>query len=109
MLGSNNRLIGNCLPDNGQYGFNAYSADGVIDVISDGNEITGNNTDDWESRQPGCRCTRCGKFWATNSRPSHLQLYPRQLRCRPLGGLQRRRISLWGQLRFGVPRRRYRV
>jgi hypothetical protein len=65
MLGSGNRLIGNCLRDNGQYGFNAYSADGVTDVLLDGNEITGNNTDDWESRQEGCGCTGGGKFWAT--------------------------------------------
>ena len=66
MLGSGGRLIGNCLRNNGQYGFNAYHADGVKDIVLDGNEITGNNTDDWESRQPGCGCTGGGKFWATN-------------------------------------------
>ena len=67
MLGSGSRVSGNCLRDNGQYGFNAYSADGVRDVILDGNEISGNNTDDWESLQPGCGCTGGGKFWATES------------------------------------------
>ena len=66
MVGSGSRLIGNCLRDNGQYGFNAYGSDGVTDVILDGNEISGNNTDDWESRQPECGCTGGGKFWATN-------------------------------------------
>ena len=66
MLGSGNRLIGNCLRDNGQYAFNAYSADGVTNIILDGNEISGNNTNDWEKRQPGCGCTGGGKFWATN-------------------------------------------
>ncbi len=66
MLGSGSRLIGNCLRDNGQYGFNAYHADGVKDVVLDGNEIAGNNTDDWEKRQPGCGCTGGGKFWETN-------------------------------------------
>ena len=66
MLGSGSRLIGNCLRDNGQYGFNAYHADGVKDVVLDGNEISGNNTDDWEKRQPGCGCTGGGKFWETN-------------------------------------------
>ena len=66
MLGSAARLIGNCLRDNGQYGFNAYHADGVKDVVLDGNEIAGNNTDDWEKRQPGCGCTGGGKFWETN-------------------------------------------
>ena len=66
MFGSDNRVIGNCLRDNGQYGFNAYHPDGVRDVVLHGNEISGNNTDDWEKRQPGCGCTGGGKFWATN-------------------------------------------
>ncbi|MGH8773955.1 MAG: right-handed parallel beta-helix repeat-containing protein [Jiangellaceae bacterium] len=65
MVGSGNRLIGNCLRDNGQYGFNAYSVDGVNGVVLAGNEISGNNTDDWESRQQGCGCTGGGKFWET--------------------------------------------
>ena len=66
MIGSGGRLLGNCLRDNGQYGFNAYHADGVKDVVLDGNEITGNNTDNWEQRQRGCGCTGGGKFWATS-------------------------------------------
>jgi nitrous oxidase accessory protein NosD len=66
MLGSDNRLTGSCLRKNGQYGFSAYHANGVKDVVLDGNEISGNNTDDWESRQPGCGCTGGGKFWETN-------------------------------------------
>jgi Right handed beta helix region len=66
MLGSRSRLTGNCLRDNGQYGFSAYHRDGVTDVVLDGNEISGNNTDDWETRQPGCGCTGGGKFWETN-------------------------------------------
>jgi Right handed beta helix region len=66
MFGSDNRVIGNCLRDNGQYGFNAYHPDGVRDVVLQGNEISGNNTDDWEKREPGCGCTGGGKFWATN-------------------------------------------
>jgi hypothetical protein len=65
MLGSRNRVLDNCLRANGQYGFNAYHPDGVNDVSLEGNEITGNNTDDWERRQPGCGCTGGGKFWAT--------------------------------------------
>jgi hypothetical protein len=63
MVGSGSRVTANCLRDNGQYGFNAYHADDVRDVV-DGNEITGNNTDDWEKREPGCGCTGGGKFWA---------------------------------------------
>ena len=66
MLGSGSRLTANCLRDNGQYAFSAYHADGVKDVVLDGNEISGNNTDDWEKRQPGCGCTGGGKFWETN-------------------------------------------
>ncbi len=33
MLGSDNRLTGNCLRNNGQYGFSAYHANGVKDVV----------------------------------------------------------------------------
>jgi len=66
MLGSKSRLIGNCLRNNGQYGFNAYHPDGVKDVVLRGNEISGNNTDNWERRNPGCGCTGGGKFWATD-------------------------------------------
>lgn len=65
MIGSGNRVTGNCIRDNGQYAFNAYHPSGVSDVVLDSNEISGNNTDDWEKRLPGCGCTGGGKFWAT--------------------------------------------
>ncbi len=65
MLGPRDRVVASCLRDNGQYGFNAYAVDGVQDVTLEGNEITGNNTDDWESRVKGCGCTGGGKFWST--------------------------------------------
>jgi hypothetical protein len=65
MIGSGNRVLRNCLRGNGQYGFNAYHPDGVADIVLAGNEITGNNTDDWERRIEGCGCTGGGKFWAT--------------------------------------------
>lgn len=65
MLGSKNVLRGNCLSANGQYGFSAYHAGGVRNVTIIGNEIGGNNTDDWERRIPGCGCTGGGKFWET--------------------------------------------
>lgn len=65
MIGDGNVIEYNCLRDNGQYGFNAYEPDGVVDVILRGNEITGNNTGDWERRSPGCGCTGGGKFWNT--------------------------------------------
>ena len=65
MLGSGDVLTGNCLRRNGQYGFSAYHTDGVSDVVLRQNEVTQNNTDDWEKRQPGCGCTGGGKFWNT--------------------------------------------
>ena len=64
-VGSGNRIHHNCLRNNGQYGFSAYSDNGIRDVILDHNEIAGNNTDDWETRVDGCGCTGGGKFWAT--------------------------------------------
>lgn len=68
-LGTNNVAKYNCLKDNGQYGFQVYSSDpgGPHNVLLDRNEISGNNTDDWESVIDGCGCTGGGKFWeATN-------------------------------------------
>ena len=66
MLSSGSRLTKSCLRNNGQYGFNAYADGGVRNVVLDGNEISGNNTDDWEKRREGCGCTGGGKFWATS-------------------------------------------
>ena len=65
MIGSDNRVLANCIRNNGQYAFNAYHRDGVTNIVLDGNEISGNNTDNWEKRQPGCGCTGGGKFWET--------------------------------------------
>lgn len=64
-IGSNNVVRDSCLRNNGQYGFSAYSDTGINNVTLDHNEISGNNTDDWEKRMPGCGCTGGGKFWAT--------------------------------------------
>lgn len=63
--GTNNVVRYNCLKDNGQYGFQVYSDDpgGPQNVVLDHNEITGNNTHDWESIVNGCGCTGGGKFW----------------------------------------------
>ena len=62
-LGTGNRASYNCLKDNGQYGFQAYGAEGVSDLVLDHNEISGNNTGDWERKIEGCGCTGGGKFW----------------------------------------------
>ena len=63
MLGSDNTLSYDCLTDNQQYGFNAYSDNGPANLVIDHNEISGNDTYNWEARQPGCGCTGGGKFW----------------------------------------------
>jgi hypothetical protein len=34
--------------------------------VVEGNEIVGNNTDDWESKVDGCGCSGGVKFWAVN-------------------------------------------
>ena len=67
-MGSGNVVRHNCMKDNGQYGFSMYrpaieGASAITDIVLDHNEVTGNNTDDWESLEPGCGCTGGGKFW----------------------------------------------
>jgi parallel beta-helix repeat protein len=67
MAGAGEQILGNCLRRNGQYGINAYQAgDHITDLLVTDNEITGNNTDDWESRLHDCGCTGGAKFWAVN-------------------------------------------
>jgi len=63
MVGDHAVVRGNCLQENGQYGFNAYNPDKVNGITIEGNEIAGNNTDDWEALKVGCGCTGGGKFW----------------------------------------------
>jgi hypothetical protein len=66
-LGSRTRLISSCLAYNGEYGFQSFEESGARHVLLRHNEISNNNTDDWESIQPGCGCTGGGKFWNTRS------------------------------------------
>ncbi|SDJ43035.1 right-handed parallel beta-helix repeat-containing protein [Streptomyces indicus] len=67
MAGARQVVRANCLRDNGQYGLNAYkSGNAVKDLVVEGNEITGNNTDDWERKKEGCGCTGGAKFWAVD-------------------------------------------
>ncbi len=67
MAGARQRVRASCLRGNGQYGMNAYKATGRISgLVVEGNEITGNNTDDWERRREGCGCTGGVKFWAVD-------------------------------------------
>ncbi|MFF8592218.1 right-handed parallel beta-helix repeat-containing protein [Streptomyces sp. NPDC015220] len=67
MAGAHQKVRASCLRGNGQYGMNAYKAgDSITGLVVEGNEIVGNNTDDWERRQPGCGCTGGVKFWAVD-------------------------------------------
>jgi Right handed beta helix region len=65
MVGSGNTLAWDCLLDNQQYGFNAYAPgpSGPANIVITHDEIAGNDTYNWELRQPGCGCTGGGKFW----------------------------------------------
>ncbi|HET9303925.1 MAG TPA: right-handed parallel beta-helix repeat-containing protein [Propionibacteriaceae bacterium] len=65
-LGPQSVTTHNCLKDNGQYGFTGFAGantSGGTNALLDHNEISGNNTDDWESLRDGCGCTGGGKFW----------------------------------------------
>ncbi|MGH3656202.1 MAG: right-handed parallel beta-helix repeat-containing protein [Micromonosporaceae bacterium] len=67
MAGAHQQVRGNCLRNNGQYGMNAYQpTNGIIGLVVEGNEIVGNNTEDWEAKVEGCGCTGGVKFWAVN-------------------------------------------
>ncbi|QCX73830.1 hypothetical protein C9F11_00635 [Streptomyces sp. YIM 121038] len=67
MAGARQRVRASCLRGNGQYGMNAYkTGDSIQHLVVEGNEVVGNNTDDWERRKPGCGCTGGIKFWAVN-------------------------------------------
>jgi hypothetical protein len=65
-LGPQSVTTYNCLRNNGQYGFTGFAGANTTDginVLLDHNEISGNNTDDWETLRDGCGCTGGGKFW----------------------------------------------
>ena len=67
-LGSNTVVRYSCLKDNGQYGFSMYKPQvandsSIKNITLDHNEISGNNTDNWEAKISGCGCTGGGKFW----------------------------------------------
>jgi hypothetical protein len=64
--GSGDRITYNCLTRNGQYGFSFYEPNDVYHVVVDHNEISFNNTYNWERKVEGCGCTGGGKFWRTH-------------------------------------------
>ncbi|MDQ1412822.1 MAG: hypothetical protein QOE07_1410 [Acidimicrobiaceae bacterium] len=65
MVGPGDVVSYNCLKSNGQYGFNAFRTGGDSNITLDHNEITGNDTGNWEAVIPGCGCTGGGKVWNT--------------------------------------------
>jgi Right handed beta helix region len=65
MMGSNDVVQYNCLTENGQYGFSAYTPSGPSNITLSHNEISYNDTYNWEVEDPGCGCSGGGKFWDT--------------------------------------------
>jgi hypothetical protein len=65
-IGSGDTVSDNCLDHNAQYGFSAYEDAGVSNVTLNHNEVSWNDTYNWEAKIDGCGCTGGGKFWATN-------------------------------------------
>jgi len=74
MIGTNNNVSYNCITENGQLGFDAYTTTdvdsltgGPSNITLNNNEISYNDTYNWESVQPGCGCTGGGKFWRVHN------------------------------------------
>jgi hypothetical protein len=66
MLGSNDILKNNCITENGQYGFSSYTPSGPKNITITHNEISYNDTYNWEEKDPGCGCSGGGKLWDTD-------------------------------------------
>jgi hypothetical protein len=68
MIGSNDVVEFNCLTHNGQYGFSAYSPNGVSNVVVSNNEISYNDTFGYDTTSgDDCGCAGGGKFWQTTN------------------------------------------
>ena len=78
MLGTNDVLEYNCLTENGQYGFSSYTPSGPSNITVSDNEISYNDTYNWEVKQPGCGCSGGGKFWDNIRHHRRGQLHPQQ-------------------------------
>jgi hypothetical protein len=69
-LGADNHVSYNCLTKNAQYGFQVIgpSSGGISSgAVLDHNEISFNDTYDFEAKNPDCGCTGGGKFWAAQN------------------------------------------
>lgn len=65
MLGTNDVVEYDCLTRNGQYGFSSYTPAGPKNITVSHDEISYNDTYNWEKKDPGCGCSGGGKFWDT--------------------------------------------
>lgn len=66
MLGTGDVVEYDCLTANGQYGFSSYTPSGPSDITISHDEISFNDTYNWEVEQPGCGCSGGGKLWDTD-------------------------------------------
>jgi Right handed beta helix region len=66
-MGTSNTISYSCLRDNGEYGIQGLGNDpgrfGATHLTIEHNEISGNNTWDWEKKNAGCGCSGADKFW----------------------------------------------
>jgi hypothetical protein len=66
-VGTDGNLSYSCLRDNGEYGLQGIGSDtgqfGATHLTIDHNEVTGNNTWNWENKGGGCGCSGADKFW----------------------------------------------
>jgi hypothetical protein len=66
-VGTDGNLSYSCLRDNGEYGFQGQGSDAGrfsgTNLTIDHNEVAGNNTWNWESKDGGCGCSGADKFW----------------------------------------------
>ena len=86
MAGARQQVRGNCLRGNGQYGMNAYKPGGrITGLVVEGNEIAGNNTDDWRRAAARLRLHRRRQVLGRQRRRHPRQLGARQPRRRPVG------------------------
>ena len=66
MVGSEDVVTGDCLTENGQYGFQSFSTTGSpTDITITGNEISYNDTANYTAETKGCGCAGGAKFWDT--------------------------------------------
>ncbi len=64
-IGTGDSVSYNCLTHNGEYGFSSFAGSHSFTLTA--NEISYNDTANWEVIDPGCGCSGGGKFWGSSS------------------------------------------